>query len=154
MESSKSKKRIEHTTQYDDDCVPCKVLAFSKDPATNEVMVLVRGCLFCPTYWSAHNDTVLVEYWQLEYRVNTIERTVVRNACDADGVVHQTQATVKTKHSQPILCWVCLDSIVDSCFVVEEYPRIHEQLPLGPETLKKSWVMLVRKRHLWPDEFV
>ena len=90
---------------------------------------------------------------QLASLAQTFAGMVVRDERDADGIVHQTPVSVKTKHSQPLLCWVGLDSIVNSCFVVEESPGIHEQLAIGPETQKKSWVMLVRKRHLWPEEF-
>ena len=136
---------IGHKPQHGDRCVPCKVLAFAQDLESNKIKTLVHGCSFRTTGDKTKFDTVLLEFWQLEYSQETVEQQVWDSASEKMRKVSKTQM-------QAHLCWVDLDSIVCPCFVVEEEPGIHEILPQD-KVLNLNWVMLVRQHRLWAAEF-
>ena len=138
---------MEHVPQNPDDCVPCKILAFGANEHGTP-MALVHGCSFRTTNSHVSSDTVLVEFWHLEYQ----------NLVAKERVSPDKPREKSTTYQAPYLCWVELSSIVAPCFVVEEEPGLHEVLPYakvgGRKTSQpRNRVMLLRPHALWAQEF-
>ena len=144
---------MQHEPQNPDTCVPCKVMAFAKG-GDGEIMALVHGCKFRTTNNDIKGDTVLLEFWRLEYRnlyeelPPNLRNTVPRGGRRQPGV-HDYEV--------PFLCWVKLKSIVGRCFVIEEEPGIHEVQPYTRPSIGKpkpsNRVILIRPHSLWAEEF-
>ena len=136
---------IKHNTQYFDNCVPCKVLAFTVDNKTGETKALVHGCNFRTKGEHVKQDTVLVEFWNLAY--HDLHKHLPE---------HAMRKKAKTKQQNgyfaPQLSWVPVSSILCTCLVVEEEPGLQETIT-AEKWRRPDSVMLVRKRALWPAEF-
>lgn len=144
---------MQHVPQNPDNCVPCKVVAFS-ERSDGELLALVHGCKFRTTNSDIENDTVLLEFWRLEYH-NLYEdlpdemRNKLPRKTKRQPGIHDYEV--------PFLCWVPLKSIVSRCFVLEEEPGLHEVQPYTrpakgtPKPVNR--VILVRPHPLWPEEF-
>jgi hypothetical protein len=128
-----------HTTQFDMSLVPCKVLAIAQD-GEGRIMLLVHGCHFRETKQDRDEDSVLIEFWHLEY--HNISDRLPPKMRDR-GV----------QYYAPNLTWVGIENIHCRCLVVEEEPGIHEEAPREANGSLKNRVMLVRRYSLWKNEF-
>lgn len=122
----------ENETQFYQELVPCKVLAIA-ETSNGDVRLLVHGCSFRTTRKERDDDTVLIEFWNLEYSYRTNQR--------------------RTEGMVPHLTWVSISNIHCRCLVIEEEPGIHEVVPISKEKKPLTRVMLVRRHSLWPEEF-
>lgn len=164
---------MKHTPQWNDDCVPCKILAFGQQE-DGTPMALVHGCSFRTTNSDIEEDTVLVEFWRLEYHnlaAEYNEATTIQVPDPTEEVIDSdnedgeedkngagTKVTGIRRYEAPYLCWVPTTSIVCRCFVVEEEPGIHEVLPYTKPRRKakprpSNRVMVIRPHELWAQEF-
>ena len=138
-----------HSPQYDHNCVPCKVLAIARNPETDECKILVHGCGFRYKKEDRDSDTVLIEFWQLQY--HDLQSELPK------GIQNRNHDGSRTPHNNtylaPLLTWVSLDNIVCRCLVVEEEPGVHEVLPTNKNGAPLNWVLLVRQRSQWPSNF-
>ena len=144
-----------HEPQHPDNCVPCKLLAFA-DRGDGTILALVHGCHFRTTQQDMEHDTVLLEFWRLDYhdlyKDLPLDR---RNKVPRGGRAMQGQHDYKV----PFLCWVDTKSILSRCLVVEEEPGLHETQPRtkpkgrSRATKALDWVMLVRQHSIWPEQF-
>lgn len=126
------------TPFYQQGCVPCKVLAFVEDHDTKEINAVVHVCDY-QTRQDMIGRSVLLEQWRLQYYPSS------------------------DREHQGMLCAgveiVSLDSIVDRCMVVQEYPGTHPTI--SQETIKDEGiedtynaVILLKNRNLWGDDFI
>ena len=168
---------IREPTQFEDDCVPCKVLAAMEDEE-GDVKLLVHGCLFRTSGVETANDSVLLEFWNLSYsqRYDSLPRegnvAIPKKApTQSMAEFREAREAIRTQfptreraydgstlprdtrtYETPDLYWVELSNIVCRCLVVEETPGIFETVPIA-NGKKLTRVALVRRRSLWPEEF-
>ena len=142
---------IQNEPQHPDCCVPCKILAFAEN-TDGAIMALVHGCRFRTTHQQTMNDTVLLEFWQLEYHN-------LRDELPPDLSKQNKRRQRQQDYFAPFLSWIDVRSILRRCLVIEEEPGIHEQKPMSKAKKNKAkpkelnWVMLVRDHSLWPEQF-
>jgi hypothetical protein len=142
---------IEHTTQYKDDTLPCKLLALWQNPLNpKDIQALVHGCHFRTSRKHTNFDTVLFEFWRLAY--HDLHAFLPNRHRDYrnDGTKIPLR---QKKYLAPHLSWIRLENIVSRCLVVEEEPGLHEVMPETVEGDERNWVILVRKHELWSDQF-
>ena len=134
--------------QYEDGCVPCKVLAVAQAP-TGEVRLLVHPCMFRKKLKDREMDTVLIEFWQLQYHnlQSKLPRELGKKICV------RGRNPQNTTYEAPFLTWVNLENIVCRCLAIEEEPGVHEVLPRNTKGEPMNWVLLVRQRCDWAKEF-
>ena len=112
----------------------------SAQDGEGRIMLLVHGCHFRETKQNRDEDSVLIEFWHLEY--HNISDRLPPKMRDR-GV----------QYYAPNLTWVGIENIHCRCLVVEEEPGIHEEAPREANGSLKNRVMLVRRYSLWKNEF-
>ena len=139
------------TQQYDDSCIPCKVLAIAQNPKDEkDVRLLVHGCQYRTDNKQTEFDTVLLEFWQLAYH-DLYDH--LPKAWRDNRRRNSRNPKKDLPHKAPQLSWIKLDTVVTRCLVVEEDPGIFETVPLSPKGDEKNWVMLLRPHIRWATEF-
>jgi hypothetical protein len=136
-------------TQFEQDCVPCKVLAVTQHPRTAQAWLLVHGCKFRPDPRKREKDSVLLEHWELSYQNTFDTLPEARHKRSRDG---RNQSRARPHHMTPQLTWIQPESIIARCLCIEEEPGVFQTVPVvgGKE---QNRVMLVRQRNRWPLEF-
>ena len=142
---------MKHDTMNPDNCVPCKLLAFAERHTDGKTMALVHGCSFRTTNNDIYHDTVLVEFWRLEYHDLYKNLPVELRNPQPRGRKRAGQHD----YTVPFLCWIDVASIVSRCFVIEEEPGLHEVLPRTKDKKSEAlnWVMLMRPHSFWAEQF-
>ena len=126
-----------------------KCLLLQKHPENDEYKILVHGCGFRYKKDDRESDTVLIEFWQLQYHDLHSELPKGSQNRNYDGSRNPRNNT----YLVPLLTWVSLDNIVCRCLVVEEEPEVHEVLPTNKNGAPLNWVLLVHQRSQWPSNF-
>jgi hypothetical protein len=127
------------THAYQHGEVPAKLLGFFTAP-TGVILALIH-----PTEFTDHSDdSCLTEAYNLSYRKTKEKRAHVQT----DG----TFGAFKTVYL-PALELIRVDTIVDSAFVIEEFPGIQESVVKEDKDFS-SRVLLVKKRKIWGEDFI
>ena len=140
---------------YDDDCVPVKVLGWLwKDQSLQSPPPQPMGSMLTPFQHVQDNIVAIVHACHFQN-----ERDWESSGCLAETYrLDYTNATNNKNEpvALPVISTVSLDSIVDRCFVVEEFPGVHESVNTTAPATKKcySTVHLIRKRAHWGTNFV
>ena len=143
---------IKHTTQYEDQFVPSKVLAVASVPPEDDdddgIRILVHPCLFRTTGSQTEDDTTLLEFWHLAY-------TSLHKDLPGTGRAYHggNLALEEQRYDAPQLNWIRTDSILCTCLVIEETPGLHQSVPTDWKGRPGSRVILVRGRDRWGGEF-